>query len=474
MAQRNQFYFSRSIKLGPAIGDWTLPVNHDVGIEEVNISQVRNIGFDGLPEDLLTYTHYMHYRLAEKLTRKLAQDMNIKVELHTVKATQIAYEDFLALNADKVVQADLVMGNIGRSNVIIEWALADKIVNRLTGGDGEVSGVDQFSDLEAGILKAQIEEILPSFTDMWRSVIDPSQLNLEFFCGNYVPDRKLSRREAYIFYTFYFYFGEDKLGKIMWAYPNQVLRKLLLFRKQQADPLKTRVSLSEQVLNEIQIPVTCSLGKATLTMNELRNLQEGDIIPLDSSLSTPVSIQVGDGAISGQPGTRGKKLCVQVILDAASSVSYVGRTVRETMSAPASFSRPENFSEEITNIAEPLIEEPEVVAFDSEDEAQESRAFVEDVEPDDDTFSDEVTETEVEASDDFESESDEAEDDDTDIDFGDKEVEAISEEEDASDQEEADDDFADTDVNEEEGQGNLTQESTDDDDFSWDDLDDKR
>ncbi len=55
------------------------------------------------------------------------------------------------------------------------------------------------------------------------------------------------------------------------------------------------------------------LGNTTVGASELAGIQEGDVLPLDTRVDEPLRVIVGNvERFAGYPGTRGKKLAVQV------------------------------------------------------------------------------------------------------------------------------------------------------------------
>lgn len=313
--QKGVFEFSRQIKLAPAIGDWTTIQYRDTDLEEINISHIQNINFDSLAKKDLKQVHYIHYNFAEKLAKKLSLDMNIKVELHSIVATQMAYDDFLKHHTDNVVQSDFLIDNVGRANLIFEWDLADAIVNRLAGGEGKRSATTQFTALEGSLLKAQVNQLIPFFINSWGVIFEPDDLSVEFSCGKYQKDPKISLREAYIMFAFNLYFGDDNLHKVVLAYPNHVLRECVKRRTEFERPIKKTVALEQSTLKKVKIPVKAELGKSTLTMSEIRHLQKGDILPLDTTFKQPLTLHLGTQTqLHVQPGVVNNKVCVQVLL----------------------------------------------------------------------------------------------------------------------------------------------------------------
>ncbi len=465
--QKNGFAFSRKIKLAPAIGDWTTIQYRDSDMEEINISPIRNINFDSMPRDQLKYVHYLHYRLAEKITKKLSQDMDIKVELHSIVASQMAYDDFLNAQQNSVVQTDFVLGEHGRVNVLFEWALADMIVNRLVGGKGEESDVETFSDLEGEILKTQTEELVPYFIDAWKSIFTQDQLRLDFQCGKYIQDKKVTLREAYIIFTFYFYFGKGDLKKVTWAYPNHILRKLLTIRQTFSDPIKKRIAIYPNTLTKTKIPVRAVLGETTLRMQDIKNLQVGDVITLDTCLDEPLKIYIGGQKtrLSGQPGVVGHKVCIQLLM----MEDQEGAPKRITRSAVLPFIHETPPTEDLPEPPAPVYNPPPII-----EEAPPVPIPIPTPVP----IPVPASAMAEDESDDWENEADDAPEEDE-----------IPEEE-LVDEEDADDEWGDLDDDDETGEeldtppsvsnvppsapvespGEETEEEWDD-DFSWDDLD---
>jgi len=311
--QKNLFEYNRTIKLPPAIGDWTTIQYQAPDLDELSISPINNINFDSLPKEQLKYIHYLHYRFAEKMTQKLSQDMDIKVELHSIEVAQMSYEDFLSAQQEKVVQTDLKLANNNRISVLFDWSLAETIINRLVGGRGESQDSEEFSVIEASILETQMQEIKPLFAEAWK-VIGPEDISIDFSAGYYVQDKKITLREAYIVFEFNFYFGKNDLKKMVIAYPNTILRGLMLARKNATNKITPRIELDSSIVQTIQVPIKAVLGKAVLPMSGIKYLQIGDIIPLNTTLDAPIHLHMADATtLPVQVGVHNGRRCVQII-----------------------------------------------------------------------------------------------------------------------------------------------------------------
>ncbi len=304
--------FHRTIKLAPAIGDWTT-VHQRQAVDAIEIHPIRTSNFDSLTREQLRFLHYLHYRLAERLCVKFSTDMDIKVELHTVLATQMSYQEFLENAKEKVVQADVVFSAGHKINLLFDWDLADMMINRLVGGSGSVGQSDSFTSMETSILKAQIEALLPEVADIWR--VPPAHSLIDFAVGPYRRNPKISSREAYVQFGFYLVFGQQELRKFVIAYPNTLLRELVRDWQMNKPKKEKRVTFSNQTLQALKVDVSVSLGTASLTMSELRQLRVGDVVVLDTVTDQPLKVHFGADSEPwlGYPGVSpSRKLSIQL------------------------------------------------------------------------------------------------------------------------------------------------------------------
>jgi len=310
--KKSKHLYTRSLKLGPALGDWTTLQFRDPSLDEVDISPVIGVNFDSFPKEVLNFLHYQHYQLAEHLIELLSKDLDVKVELHTVTAAQTSFENFLDSIEDKMVQIDGGVSNLGQFNVFLDWSLANMLVNRLVGGQGEETAGDTFSAVEETILESQFRRILTPFNDQWQlgSVDD---VDLKIRSGEVDYDAKLALREAYVVFYFQFYFGQNNLVKMTWAYPNALLRELLARNPIDKSSISQTVWLNQKTTEDVKVPINGILGQSILSMKDLQNLSENDVIVLDKKINEPIVLNFGENQLLTQIGYSRERLCLQVI-----------------------------------------------------------------------------------------------------------------------------------------------------------------
>ena len=226
MKRKNKFLYSSSIKLGPALGDWTQLSSEDLDDEYFDVTTISSTNFDKLSRKELKKSQLIHHKLASLIAKHLSKDMNIKIELHTIMVTQILYSDFINSINDNIFQADLNIKDQGSVNLIFGSNLASMMIDRLTGGKGENTDKNSFNELEMTLLNEQLQEIIPFFTTSWKESLDISKAKLSLYSGEYKVDNKISYREKYIVFTVYLYFGDGELMRLMIAYPNELIRNV--------------------------------------------------------------------------------------------------------------------------------------------------------------------------------------------------------------------------------------------------------
>jgi flagellar motor switch protein FliM len=312
MAQKNVFF--RSIRLTPALGDWTILKSEKELEEKKEVSTLKRVRFDRFSREDLKFLHNSHYRLAEKIARKLSNDMQMNVELYSVDAEQIAYEEYINKQQDLVVQVDL-KNEMGKVSLVFEWGVADLIVNRLSGGPGQESGGDVFSDLEKEILKMQVKEMVPFIAALWPSFLEEEKVQWAWVQGNDAYKQKMNLRESYVFFTFSFLFGSElSPRKLSLAYSSEDLDRFFLRQGQRDLLAEEQISLEQNTLKKIKVPVKVNLGKSLITMGDLRGLEVGDVVTFENMLNDPVEI-VADGEVKleGYPVFRNNHNAVQIV-----------------------------------------------------------------------------------------------------------------------------------------------------------------
>ena len=433
--------FQRLLKLPAALGDWTKLNLEDTWLEEMQVAEINYPCFDGLAKDQLKKAHLLHYRLAEKIARKLSDDINMKVELYSVGIQQTSYEEFVkTMQGKAAVKIDFAVNN-NKTTTFVGQALASVLLDRLLGGKGKVSENHSFSEIDLEILSAEFQGMLPLYYELWGSQLSEKEDKLKLIFETYKEDKKIGKRDSYIFFSMDFLLDNDQPQKIILGYHNQILKVLLQKEEvsEQTKGDKREVLLNQKTEKNIKVPVSVRLGKSHITMKDLKNLQVDDIITFDNKVNESLDVFVGESVrLKGQPVSFHKRCAVQLLLD---NVEANKAEIKETfLQAPLE----EDTLEESIEPTLPELEEP------LEKEAILDKELSQDVE-------DQMELEDIEA--------------DADQDAEDLEEEAeLDQEEDDLEEEEAQEEKIE-DINKPESTENKKEKTNlNEDDFSWDDI----
>ena len=377
MKGKKKFYYSSAIKLPSAIGDWTQIKANDSDDEFFEVSEINYSNFDGISKEELKFVHFIHHKLASYITRHLSHDLNVKIELHTITATQLLYSDFIESISDHVFQANINFSDQGSVNILFGSKLAATVLDRLVGGDGEKSTKQSFNAFELELLNEQLQQLIPHFQKSWDNILDFSQAKMTLFSGKYRPDNHISYRGTTVVFTFYLFFGDGELLRLMVAYPSHLISNLIKKYHVKHREIKSLVKLDNKTIKGIDYRVIAELGTTKLSMNTIKDLAVGDIITLNKPIHSLIKLKIGDRVIlTGQPCIYNDRLGCQIVLSKKlnSSVTLVHDTdmpVSDDVSVPVTLSV-DSFVEDSTidavsdsdySIGKPVVTSEELLDF---------------------------------------------------------------------------------------------------------------
>lgn len=163
-----------------------------------------------------------------------------------------------------------------------------------------------FTLIEQKVIKKVVVEMIEPIKKAFSSIynFEPEILNLEMRPKfiNFIPDR-----ERLAFFDINLMI-DDFLGKIYFALPFQTLEpiEVKLSDKNDEQEQSDRESLKEEMINavmEIPINVVAELAQITMTIDEIRSLNIGDVIPLGKPIDDELNVYVeGELKFKGKHG----------------------------------------------------------------------------------------------------------------------------------------------------------------------------
>lgn len=115
--------------------------------------------------------------------------------------------------------------------------------------------------------------------------------------------------------------GQTAVARVVLGIPQAYLlavgQSLQAIGQEKSSPSDTQYFYERLAyVEDVPVPVSVTLGKSEMTVGDLQNLEEGDIIELDSTVGLPLEVRVGSMSMRGKPGTTtdGRRLAIQLVM----------------------------------------------------------------------------------------------------------------------------------------------------------------
>ncbi len=195
------------------------------------------------------------------------------------------------------------------------------IIDRLLGGKGKqnVRSLNRdLTDIEVALIRHIGMDIARSLIEPWQRVTelvpDVTELALGPQVMHVIPPSE------FVITAWYEVRFADQTGGISLCFPLTVLEQILpkltgqsLFENRPNRSRTEDTHVKDEQLLPMNVPLRAILGNARVDAMDLAELAPGDVIVLDHLVDSPVRILVGNcERFAGSPGTRGRKLALQV------------------------------------------------------------------------------------------------------------------------------------------------------------------
>ena len=248
-----------------------------------------------------------------------------KVSLSSIEEQR--YFEFNNALPDYVMMGTVDLGihddDIGTVNAIVQLSnsLTYILIDRLLGGKGEYKDADRdFTEIEVNIMDKIINNMCALLHDPWEPYVEinPSVTNIEtnsrvYSAVDYDDTMILVVLEATVSDTktiITICLPALNLDEVMQKYVTRTARstrRLDVVREQERrDNIMT-------ALNNSSLDIVAELGITTLDMADVINLQVDDIIPLDKSIDSNVTLKIGNRVwFDGKLGSYNQNKAVKI------------------------------------------------------------------------------------------------------------------------------------------------------------------
>lgn len=300
-------------------GDTNLALKEEIGFKEIKAYDFKNPS--KFSKEQLRTLEIIFDNLSRLLTSYLTGYLRTNVSIDVLTSEQITYNNFTNSLSNPTIIA-IADFEPFKGSIVLELSmnLGYAIIDRILGGPGYPMNENRdLSDIEKTLLERVFIQILYYMRESWANVaeitpkFDKIETNVQFA-------QVLPPNEVTALITLEFKVG-GSTGFLNFCIPHVVVEPIMqklnstnwfttIKDEQKSSLYKEHLGAS---LENARVNVSAIVGKTTVTIREFANLQEGDVLLLDSYVNSEVSVKVGNLVkFYAKPGISRGKNAIQI------------------------------------------------------------------------------------------------------------------------------------------------------------------
>jgi len=261
----------------------------------------------------------VHENFAEIFGYYLVSRLQTVVSISVTSVDQLFYSEFILSVANpSCLYVFDIHGTDGSGIMEISPQLALTLIERLLGGTAETTPkARNITPIEQAVVRGIIEHALSDLRAAWRSITDLNfkyqRLEMEADFVQIAPsseivivvsfDVNIGTRQYLLNLCFPTFALEEVLAKLN---RQHVTSNLINQSKKRQE---ANMKVLQQHMSTTYLPITAELGNTVLTVKEIIDLKEGDVIKLLTRINEEIEVIIaGKRKLAARPGTvEGKK-----------------------------------------------------------------------------------------------------------------------------------------------------------------------
>jgi flagellar motor switch protein FliM len=272
---------------------------------------------DRIPKEQLRSIHLLHDFFARNLASSLGAYLRAYVVVHLVSVEQLSFAEFLQDLPTPTCISTLSMKPLDGNAVLeINPSLVFPILDILLGGSGQASMKEfrEITEIEQSIVEGVIRIVLHDLSETWNPV---AQINFAVEARETQPQliQILSPNEAVVAIGFEITTGENR-GMMNFGIPS-ITVKMLGQKFEQQWSIRRKTATDEEqhgmfrILNTLPMTLDARLEGSTVRVEDLLQVETGDVLSLEAPLSRPANVQVnGKTKFAGEIVAAGRNRAV--------------------------------------------------------------------------------------------------------------------------------------------------------------------
>ncbi|QOY55446.1 flagellar motor switch protein FliM [Candidatus Sulfurimonas marisnigri] len=262
----------------------------------------------------------VHDKMARSLASQISAIMRSIVEIQLHSVDQMTYGEFLMSLPNPTSFNVFSIKPLEGSGIIeINPSIAFPMLDRLLGGKGEPFDASrEFSDIELSLFETILRVMMATLKEAWAPVMDIFPVvDSKESSPNVV--QIVAQNEIVVMVVMEIIIGQSS-GMMNICYPVIALEPILpklasrdLMLNESTSRKKSRNTELQVLLGGAKVEVQAMLGRTEISLRELLELQNGDIVRLTSSADDIVTLSVdGKDRFKGQIGLRRFRKSIQI------------------------------------------------------------------------------------------------------------------------------------------------------------------
>ena len=274
---------------------------------------------DRVSKEQMRTIQNLHEGYARTFSTTLTNYLRTFVEIEVVSVDQLTYSEFIMSISNPSCIHLFRMEPIPVTAIFeMNSSLVFFIIDRLFGGLGRSSeGNRELTMIEQNVIRSIVSRGLEDLASVWEHIgsFSPKITDYE---TNPMFVQIAPPGETVILITFEVHMLKSS-GLMSICFPHQIIESVFAnmsgeaWMSTQAQTNDATRNLMEDEIKDLSVPLSVIVGKTALTVKDLLQLQDGDILCLDKHEESDLIVQIGGiSKMAGKSGVSGRKKAVQI------------------------------------------------------------------------------------------------------------------------------------------------------------------
>lgn len=274
---------------------------------------------DRVSKDQMRTIQNMHEGYARIFSTSLTNYLRTFVEIEVVSVDQLTYSEFIMSISNPSCIHLFKMDPIDVSAIFeMNPSLVFFIIDRLFGGQGRVSEHNrELTRIEQNVIRSIVARALEDLSGVWEHMGEFSP-KITDYETNPMFVQIAPPGETVILITFEVHMLKSS-GLMSICFPHMIIEQVFSnlsgesWMTTQAQITDETVSLMEEEIQDLKVPLSVVIGNTKLTIRDLLQLEKDDIICLDKHKDSDLIVQIGGKSkMAGKSGIVGRKKAVKI------------------------------------------------------------------------------------------------------------------------------------------------------------------